>query len=210
MTFWLDDPTILLKNNKISQIIPSNYYSFQDNLNAITRIVLIITIIGFIIFKHYIIILLAFIIIGLIIIYHKYKLNKEYFHDYSQINKYNDVDISKNPLNNSLLNMNMGNFLKKKPIEPDTSYGKTPSYEIIYDEKIENTINNNVKNFIKENNKDNQDIDNLFRNTTDNIEFEHHMRQFYTEPVNNTPNDLNGFLSYCYGSLPSDKSIISY
>ena len=210
MSFWLDDPTILLKNNKMTQVIPSNHYSLNENLNALTRIVLFVSLVGLIVFKHYIIIILAFIIIGLIIIYHRYNLNKEYFHDYSEINGYTDVDISKNPFNNSLLKHNMGNFLKKKKINPDTSYGKTPSYEIVYNQNIEDTINNNVKNIIKENNKDNDDIDKIFKNTSDNIEFENHMRNFYTEPVNNTPNDLNGFLSYCYGSLPSNKSVISY
>lgn len=212
MPFWLDDPTILLKKNKIKEIIPSNDYSLSDNLNALTRFVLLITLIGFIVFKHYIIILFSFIIIGVILFYYNININKqlEYFHDFNHTNVNLDIDISNNPFNNSLLNHNMGNFLKKNKINPDTSYGKTPSYEIEYNKNIEEIINNNVKNIIKENNKDNLEIDNIFKNTSDHIDFDNHMRQFYTEPVNNTPNDLKGFLSYCYGSLPSNKSIISY
>lgn len=208
MAFWLDDPRILFKHNVITQIIPSTDYSFNENLNAITRLIILITLLAFILFKHFIIIILSLVILCIIIFYHKYTLSKETFHDYDILNS--TVDISQNPFNNSLLNHNMGNYLKKIKIEPDTSYGKTPSYEIEYNEEIEETMHNNVKNIIKENNKDNSDIDNIFKNTTDLMDFDHHMRQFYIEPVNNTPNDLNGFLTYCFGSLPSNKSVISY
>lgn len=208
MAFWLDDPSILFKHNVITQIIPSTDYSFNENLNAITRLIILITLLAFILFKHFIIIILSLVILCIIMFYHKYPLNKETFHDYDILNS--TVDISQNPFNNSLLNHNMGNYLKKIKIEPDTSYGKTPSYEIEYNEEIEETMHNNVKNIIKENNKDNSDIDNIFKNTTDLMDFDHHMRQFYIEPVNNTPNDLNGFLTYCFGSLPSNKSVISY
>ena len=204
MSFWLENPKILLQKNKLLEIIPNDEFSMEQNLNAVTRFILYITVIFFIIFKQKIIssiifILVTFIIIG---IYNKYKFKKEGFNDIHSDNISNS-----NPFNSNILNTNVNEQSIKHIINSDNSSGKTPSYEIEYNRDIENNIHNNVKQMIKDNNKDNNDIDKLFYNESDNIDFDNHMRQFYIQPIDN---NLSEFLSFCYGSLPSSKSIISY
>ena len=46
-TFWLNDPTILLNKNQLTEIWPSQELSFERKLNAITRLILILTLLGF-------------------------------------------------------------------------------------------------------------------------------------------------------------------
>ena len=48
-TFWSNDPTILLNKDYILQLWPSPKFSYEENLNAISRIVIILTILGFLI-----------------------------------------------------------------------------------------------------------------------------------------------------------------
>tara|TARA_B110000459_G_scaffold79434_1_gene89297 strand:+ start:7951 stop:8565 length:615 start_codon:yes stop_codon:yes gene_type:complete len=204
MTFWLYDPTILLQKNNFIEVIPNEKFSMERNLNAITRLTIYITFILYIIFKKKIISFISFIFISSIIIgiYNKFKFKKEGF---SEI--HNDNISYSNPFNSNILNTNTNKQPVKHIINSDNSSGKTPSYEIEYNSEIENNIHDNVKKMIKDNNKDNSDIDKLFYNESDNIDFENHMRQFYIQPIDN---NLSEFLSFCYGSLPSNKSIISY
>ena len=41
--FWINDPNILLKKDKITEVWPVSRMSFNEKLNAITRLVIIFT-----------------------------------------------------------------------------------------------------------------------------------------------------------------------
>ena len=73
MSFWIDDPTILLNTQYISNILPNEYNSKNQNLNAVSRFVLLITFFGYIALKRYMIIILGLIILGIIVIYNSQK-----------------------------------------------------------------------------------------------------------------------------------------
>ena len=45
--FWINDPTILLNRDHISQVWISPKMSFEEKLNAITRLVILLTVLGF-------------------------------------------------------------------------------------------------------------------------------------------------------------------
>ena len=46
--FWLDDPTVLFDKNHITEILPPSNTSFEQKLNAVTRLVILLTLLGFI------------------------------------------------------------------------------------------------------------------------------------------------------------------
>ena len=48
-TFWLNDPTILFNKDKIGEIWPKKGMSSDDKLNAVTRLVIVLTILGYLI-----------------------------------------------------------------------------------------------------------------------------------------------------------------
>jgi len=212
MSFWIDDPTILLNARYISNILPNEHNSKNQNLNAMSRFVLLITFFGYITLKRYMIIILGLIILGIIVIYNSQK--EGYINN--ELSAPIDESLSTiNPLGNTLMNDYKYNTHKKDSIgklqlPANKTYGKTPSYETEYNETTEDNINDKTKEFIYQNNSDNKDIKDLFKDDGDNMSFENQMRQFHTTPNTTIPNDQSGFLTYCYGILPSDKSVISY
>ena len=73
--FWSNDPTILFNKDSIFQLWPTADLTFEGKLNAISRIVIVLSILGFLFTKKQ-----NFIIIGLItlaIVFSLYKLRKE-------------------------------------------------------------------------------------------------------------------------------------
>lgn len=216
MTFWFNDPTILLRKDKITDIWPGYNDNLTDQLNSISRFIIFLVLFSYIFLKHRVIILFGIILLGIIVLYYKYKKSKEGFLNLPlEQNINNTVLESNNPLGNVLMNDYVDQPLKKDsiekiPLDSDPRHGKTKSFETKYDEKIENDINQKTKDFIYENNSDNKDINKLFKSLGDNINFDKQMRQFHTTPNTTIPNDQSSFLTYCYGNLPSDKNVISY
>ena len=50
---WFNDPTVLLKKNQINKFWPTKNMSSNEKVNAITRLVIILTILGFIVTQSY-------------------------------------------------------------------------------------------------------------------------------------------------------------
>ena len=48
-TIWINDPTILLKKNQLNQIWPKSSMSRNEKINAITRLVIVLSLLGFLI-----------------------------------------------------------------------------------------------------------------------------------------------------------------
>ena len=42
--FWLDDPTVLINKDYLLELIPLSEYSFLKKMNALTRLILLLTI----------------------------------------------------------------------------------------------------------------------------------------------------------------------
>ena len=45
---WINDPSILLNKNKILDLWPSSNMSYEEKVNSISRVIVLITILGFI------------------------------------------------------------------------------------------------------------------------------------------------------------------
>lgn len=193
--FWLQDFTILFKKNKIFEIWPYKNMSFYEQLNATTRFVILVSLLGYMLLNNYIILLLGVLLIMLIIMMYIFnKKNKESFHQRNSVNDFNHQS-SNNPLKNVLLTDYEDNV--NKPEVPK-------DYSLTHEEKI----NEETKQHILENNKDNKDIHKLFSTLGNNMEFEQSMRQFYINPATTIPNSQSDFLDYCFKDLPCDKPLI--
>ena len=73
--FWFNDPTILFNKDNILQVWPTQQMIFEAKLNAISRIVIIMTLLGFIFTKNWNLIIIG--IVTLAIIFTLYKLRKQ-------------------------------------------------------------------------------------------------------------------------------------
>lgn len=195
--FWINEPSILFRKDKILQIWPYEHMSIPSKLNASTRFVILISLFGFMLLNNYLILLFGIVLLLLLIMLMLY-MKKKYYESYeNSLREDNKVFTPKNPLNNVLVSDYTENVDKPKVKYP-------------YNESQENEINKSVKNFVLENNKDNKDIGNIFDNVVNNLDFEKSMRQFHMNPSTTIPNDQGDFIKYCYGDLYSEKPLIIY
>ena len=193
MKFWADNPSILFDSQYITEIWVYSNMDTNQKLNAVSRLVILLSLIGYVCFNRYIIFILGLILLALIVIIQK-SGKKEGF---TNVEEYQRIT-SNNPLQNLLL--------------PEYRYNKEKEKIVPkYDKDVENNINENAKNFILQENKDNADIGNIFSNLGDKFEFEQSMRPFYTNPVTTVgQTEYGDFLGYLFGSLPSDKPLKKY
>ena len=193
MSFWVNQPTILFNKKYITQIWPYSYLSYEEKMNAATRFIILISLLGYVLLNRIVIIVLGLIIIGIIVLLYK---KKEGIHfPYHGIN--NQPIEQNNPFGNVLMS-----DYKYNPHKKEVNSDYTPD--------LENSINRKIKEFIVQENNDNNDIYNLFNNVGDQLTFEQNNRQFYTNPSTTIPNKQDDFLSFCYGTLPSEKPLIIY
>tara|TARA_B110000305_G_scaffold161137_1_gene178304 strand:+ start:13560 stop:14195 length:636 start_codon:yes stop_codon:yes gene_type:complete len=188
---WLKNPLILIKEKYIFEILPKSSMSKTRKINAITRLIIIITILAFLLTNK-----LSYIISGIVSLALIYLIlyNKQEGFQNSKKNKDHSVksdNTSINPLNNVIIGDNP----------------KREQAAMSYEEPTISKINESVKKMIQEQNSDINNInDKLFRDLGENMEFDRSMRQFYTTANTTVPNDQHGFAEYCYGDMSSGKT----
>ena len=193
MKFWADNPSILFDSQYITEIWIYSDMDTNQKLNAVSRLVILLTLLGYVCFNRYIIFILGLILLGVIVIIQKSGKKKEGFKD---VEEYQRIT-NNNPLQNVLL--------------PDYKYNKDKQPVSKYDKEKESMINETAKNFILQENKDNSDIVNIFSNLGDMFEFENSLRPFYTNPVSTVDQgEYKDYLKFVFGTLPSDKPLQIY
>jgi hypothetical protein len=75
-TFWLNDPLILFNKDYILQLWPSSDMTYEEKLNAITRVVIIMTILGYIFTMSFNMIVAGLVTLFAIILLYKMKKQK--------------------------------------------------------------------------------------------------------------------------------------
>ena len=194
MSFWVNEPTILFNKKYITQIWPYSYLTYDEKLNAITRFIILITLLGYVLLNRLIIIVLGLIIVGCIVLL--YKKKEGLLFPYYGVGDQQDIE-QNNPFGNVLMT-----DYKFNPNKKEVNSDYTPD--------LENSINRKIKDFIVQENNDNNEIYNLFNNIGDQFSFEQNNRQFYTNPSTTIPNKQDDFLSFCFGTLPSEKPLTIY
>jgi hypothetical protein len=208
--FWSSDPNVLFSQKYIFEFFPTNDMSPNQQLNTITRLVIVLSTIAFLITRNNRILFTAMITIVAIYVYHKNiqspKTGEEGF-DYLEkyINPTTEViqpsppeqtfqsPDSTNPFSNVLLTDYDYNPLKK-PAPPS------------FNENINNTILLQAKKMVNEANPEQPNIsDKLFKGLGDELDFEQSLRPFHSNPSTTIPNDQQAFTDFCYGGMVSCK-----
>jgi len=193
--FWLDDPKVLFDMNHITEILPPSKGSFKQKLNAITRLVILLTLLGFAGTGSVNILVSAVITLVIIVIVFKTQqtknkkkelikqIKKEGFANpqvYKSTKNSFTAPTKKNPLMNVLL-PEIKDQPKRKPAAP------------AFNKEVEREINEKTAD------------PRLFLDLGDKIEFDGSMRNFYATANTTIPNDQRGFAEFCYGDMPSCK-----
>jgi hypothetical protein len=208
---WLNDPRILLQKDKIMEIWPSQDMTAEEKVNAISRLVIILVIIGFLLTLKVNIFLLGAATLGIVYLLY-------YFQNRS-VNKYKEKFSNKlsgvYPLLTDPNMYNMNKNLFHKPTQANPLMNVTLP-EIYYDPKrkpaapsfipeVESQINKSVKEFVTEPFDDPKIKDKLFADLGDELTFNRSMLQYNAMPNTQVPNDQAAFKEYLYGNMISGK-----
>ena len=225
--FWFNDPTVLFNNDGIMQIIPTTDMNREARLNAISRMIILLTILGYALTMSYKLILLGVISLGMIaLIYNATNNNnnnnnnnvtqspdgkKEGFSNYANYNTGRRRTTTMNavaPASSGLT------FQAPTPQNPLMNVQLTdiqdrpsrPAAEPAFNPRVERDINESAQQFVVDDLGGNPNLeDRLFRDLGDNYEFSNSMRNYFATPNTRIPNDQHAFAEYCYGDMISCK-----
>ena len=203
--FWIKDPRILLDSDYIFNLWINKNMTKNEKLNVLTRVIILLTILGYILTKSIRILFFSILAIFIIIFLYYSSTKSENFENIREFgkikltNKFDDVFLDKKYFTQSSVSNPLSN-VKLTEYEDDPLIKQAaPSYN----KKVEQEINNNAKEFIKSSFNDENIDKKLFNDLGDNLQFENSMRQFYTTSSSTIPNDQESFLKFCYKDLKS-------
>jgi len=208
--FWSENPNIILNTSYLLEFFPTDTMSYSQKLNAISRLVLAMTIIGFFLTGS-----IRIIIVAGITLFSIYLL---YNHHIKSKDTSKDLEGFENPALDMLKNMGKSTspevFDKPSPENPfsnvlmnDYDYNphKKPAPPIAKPE-ISDNILTDAKSMVQKLNPGQPNIaDKLFRDLGEQFVFEQSLRPFYSTASTTIPNDQSGFADFCYGSMISCK-----
>lgn len=214
--FFTTNPKILLNNQYIMEIFPNSNMEYNQKLNAISRLIIILSLLALLFTRN-----ISFLIIGIIGIIALYilfrnqsnpKLTKENFQNIinddmipiqnkeitsdtlKQFMK-NDFQMGdkKNPFGNVLLT-DIGDHPERKSappaFNPDVYEDITRSTK-----KLVQTLNPDIKNTNKQ----------LFGSLSDNFYLDQSNRNFFSTANTRVTNDQGAYAKFLYGNMPSGK-----
>lgn len=201
--FWINDPLILLNKEYIFDLWPKEKMSYNQKLNSISRVIILLTLSGCIIFRSLRMFFTGVVTLGVIIFlyYVKDKENKKQKEPFISMDLANNNYTPPNEVN-PLMNVSLTHY-KDNPEKTPAA----PAFNPVVEEKInESTKNFVVSQFEPQNNDEKQSIKSrLFQDLGDNFVFNQSMRNFYSTPNTTIPNDQKGFADFCYGDMTSCK-----
>jgi len=208
---WLTDPRILLQNDNITQLWPLPGMSSEEKVNAITRLVIILMFIGYLLTLSTNIFLIGLVTLGVVYVLYFIQTREknqsvEKFSNrlsgvYPSITDPVIYEMNKNKyvkpsVSNPLMNVTLPEIYydpKRKPAAP------------AFNPEVEQEINKSVKTFVEEPFNDSTIDKKLFADLGDEMQFNRSMIPFNAMPNTQVPNDQGAFQNYLYGDMISGK-----
>jgi len=212
--FWLEEPSILLNKEQLFELWPTSSMCFEEKMNAISRLVILLTLLGFLLTMTMRIVLVGIVTLSIIVFLYmsrkkktvKDVLNlKENFvsgftESDSQViinpetlepflkNEF-QVGSSKNPFSNVLLT-DIGDDPQRKSAPP------------AFNPDVEEDITKMAKKTVQQLNPGIKDTNKqLFSTLIDNFDLDQCMRSFNSTPNTRVVNDQGAFAQWLYGDL---------
>ena len=172
----MHDYTILFQKDKI-QLWPTDDMTPDDKLNAISRFVILLSLLGFVLTQTLRFLWIGITTLFLIVIYRNAQ-KTEAFTATTTLT----APTQTNPLMNVLL--------------PEINGNPNRGKALAYNPETEKKIMEKVKKGLDPR---------IYRGTNNELDLEYSMRQFYTNPSTTVPNNQEEFATFCYGDMISAK-----
>jgi len=223
--FWFNDPTILFNKDSYYQIWPTQQMSTEAKMNAISRIVILITILGFIFTRNWHLLIIGIITLAIIFSIYKFRkqtiinslVKKEGFLVNPTTNSDNYNNSESKPSSNSvpldsILRTNFHPTTKKNPFgnvlltdimdDPDRKAAAPCFNPDVYDDinKMAKKQTQMLYPGIKNTNKQ------LYGDLYSNFQFDTDlMQRFYSTANTRVCNDQGAYSKWLYGGMYSGK-----
>ena len=199
--FWLDDPLVIFKKERVTELWPDKQFSASRKLNAITRVIIILTILGYFVSKSLKILVTGVVTLLFMVFIYYIQIKKEE-NEQEMKNIMREGCDSNHPKFNKIMEQNFTSPTKQNPLmnvllpeinDAPNRKEAAPSY------------NSNIRKKINEVSKSNLEDEKLYKNLGDNLNHQHMMRNFHSMPNTSVPNNQKDFAMFCYGSMKSCK-----
>jgi hypothetical protein len=220
--FWSNDPTVLFNKEYILELWPTTNMCYEQKLNSITRLVILITILGYILTMSERILLVGVLTLAVIFVLftmRKQKITKEILNEGFKVQS-NEVtgmfdkksDSYVNPVTlDSVLKSEFKEGTKKNPFsnvlltqindDPERK-SAPPAFNVDCDEDITKNVKRAVQMMnpgIKNTNKQ------LYGDLFQEFELDQSNRAFFSTANTRVENDQSAYAQFLFGKMPSAK-----
>ena len=217
--FWLNEPTILFNKNYVFEQWPTPYMCYEQKLNAITRLILLITILGYVLTNSIRILVVGILTLGLILILFtskKKNLTKNMIDEGFEVKGDKVIGLYENTDANTITNpVTLEKVLKTEfkegnKLNPFSNVLLTQimddperkSAPPAFNPDVEVDITKSVKKAVQFMNPGIKNTDKqLFSSIWDEFELTQSNRAFYSTPNTRVENDQSAFAQFLYNDL---------
>ena len=215
--FWVNEPSILFNKTYIFELFPTSKMSYNRQMNSIARVIVLLTIIGYITTFSLKLIFISIATLFVLFLLHreKEKDKKEGFEQQSQVykstcigNNCGENDSIVNPETLQSFTRNefkegnkknpFSNVLLTEILDDPNRNAAPPSFNPSIDEDITTNVKRSVQMM-------NPEIDNtnkqLFSDLTDKFYLDQSNRAFFSTANTRVSNDQTAFANFLYGDL---------
>lgn len=194
-TFWISQPNILIDLKQ--PLLPNPNLTCETNMNAITKIVIIASLLGIIFTESLNYAISGILTILLLIFIYFNSKKREHYENLSNADILNKCKLNTNTTKPTTQNPLMNVLLPEINGNPNRAPAEK-SYDLDTKEKINDGVKDSV---VSKSGMDPR----LFNSLGEEINLNQSMRQFTTNPSTTIPNDQEGFIKFCYGDMKSCK-----
>ena len=204
--FWLENPLILFQQPFIMEFWPTADMCRSRKLNAIARLVIVMTIVGFIITRRTAILVSGFAAMGMTVVMWMMGKKEEKMKEGLEALKAKHVTFAEAIPEPKMTKPTKENPLMNVMLPQINEDPHRPPAEPAFVPEVEDEINSAAQDFAMEQfNNDPKIRDLLFSDLPERMTFDHSMRNFNANPSTTTPNDQTAFAQFCFGNAVSCK-----
>ena len=215
--FWYNDPRVLLEQSQLLELYPTSTMNFESKLNAITRLVIGLSVVGFFVtFQYKYIIICVITLVLLVIIYHfrkktlidtlKTKSVKEGFAEMVDTRTTTNPVTLETVLKSKFYKSNkknpFGNVLLTEIGDNPQRKSAAPCFNLDVSEDITKDVKRTVQSLNPEITNTNKQ---LYGDLFQKYELDQSNRAFFSTANTKVTSDQGAFAEFLYGNMPSAK-----
>jgi hypothetical protein len=221
--FWFNDPTIIFNKDSMFQLWPTSSLSFEGKLNAISRIVIVLSILGFLFTRKNHFLIIGIVTLAIIVSFYKFRKNSIVKNLVKQeegfqvrgtepLGSVSSSLMTTNPVTlETVLRSEFHPTTKKNPFgnvlltdimdQPDRKSAAPSFNPDVYDDinlaakKQTQMLNPGITNTNKQ----------LYGDLKDNYDLDKSMMRFYSTANTRVTSDQGAYANYLYGNMFSAK-----